>query len=64
MKVYKPHLPTGFLSRANGQQNNKPLTLIWERDETNTIKIDGITYNKSEVIERLSELNPIDNEKE
>ena len=58
MRVYKPNLPTGFLSRANGKNNDKPMTLIWEREDE-YIEIEGRKYNKSDVIERIKELKPI-----
>ena len=47
MKVYKPDLPTGFLSRCNKFGSQK-LTLLWEREEEKPIVIlDGIEYSES-----------------
>ena len=47
MKVYKPDLPTGFLSRVNKLGKEK-LTLLWERKEEQPIVIlDGIEYSES-----------------
>ena len=49
VKVFKPDLPTGFLSRRNKFSDG--LTLVWAREEPSindyAIEIDGVQYSES-----------------
>jgi len=45
MKVYKPDLPTGFLSRTSKHSNK--MELLWERKQTPFCILDGVEYSES-----------------
>ena len=42
MKVYKPSLPTGFLSRGKSSGYNDKLELIWERNDKKEMTVSEI----------------------